>query len=172
MSALRLPTLLCRTTESLLVTVKMLWQRVSKLLAKLLVLSFLPTSQATQRLRPSLPLLSLCPQARMHTECTGSRGLRYFQEYFAHYLVLCLTGASVTLPHFLISFPTVVFFSLFHNWTFVSPSISKKHLIWFLSHGQQPRRLKKPVSNLPCQHFCSKIHFPPTGTPKLCWTLS
>lgn len=64
--------------------------------------------------------------------------------------VLCTLSCAVsywrfsgTLLHFLISFPTVVFFSLFHNWTFVSPSISKKHLIWFLSHGQQPRRLKK-----------------------------
>lgn len=113
---------------------------VSKLFAKLLVLSLRPTAQATHR-----DCLSHAPSVSTHTHAHRMHMLTWALLFPR---ALCTLSCAVsywhfsgTLLYFLISFPTIVF-SLFHNWTFASPSISKKHLIWFLPYGQQPRRLK------------------------------
>lgn len=103
MSALQLPTLLCGTTESLLVTGKMLWPCVSKLSANLLALCLPPRSQAAHRLRLCLPESSVC--LHTHTEgrltwavlfqgalCTLSCAVSFW----------CFSG---TLLHFLFPFP-------------------------------------------------------------------
>lgn len=55
------------------------------------------------------------------------------------YVLLALQWHSA--PSFYFLFHCCIL--LFHNQTFVFPLISKKHLVWILTHGQQHKGLKR-----------------------------
>lgn len=121
----------------------MFWQCVSKLLAEHLVLFCMPISQATYKLRLAFShMLSTCIHTHVQTKYTDSHELCYFQQYCTLSCAMSYWHFSGTLLHLFISFSTAVF-SLFHNQTFVFPLISKKCLVWILTHGQQLKGLKR-----------------------------